>query len=120
MRGIGEAQPRAASAMILIGRPFRARIDGDASRQRRREQSLGVDLTRQFDPEKNAAFGIFEFGGGAELLVERSHQCFELGPQGAGEHRHMGVEMLAAKLAEHHLLQRARPGIGFEREHARQ
>ena len=120
MRRIGETQPRAASAVILVGRPFGARIDGDAGGQRRREQFLRIDLIRQFDPEKNAAFGILEFGRGAELLVERLDQGFEFRPQRAGECRHMGVEMLRAKLAEHHLLKRTGAGVGLEREHARQ
>jgi len=72
MRGIGETQPRSASAVVLVSRPFGARIDGDAGSQRRPEQFLRIDLIRQFDPEKNAAFRFLEFGRGAEPLMSAS------------------------------------------------
>ena len=42
--------------MVLVRRPFSARIDGNAGGQRGREEFLRIDLIRQFDPEKNAAF----------------------------------------------------------------
>src|SRR5690349_24717969 len=35
MRGAGKAQPEATARMGLVDRPFRARIDGDASGKRR-------------------------------------------------------------------------------------
>ena len=80
MRGIGKTQPRSASSVVLVGRPFGARIDGNAGGQRRREQFLRIEIIRQFDPKKNAAFRILEFGRGAKLLVECFHQRFEFRP----------------------------------------
>ena len=80
MRGIGKTQPRSASAVAFVGRPFGARVDGNTGGQRRGEQFLRIDVIRQFDSEKNAAFRILEFGRGAEPLVERIHQRFKLGP----------------------------------------
>src|SRR6516165_9626110 len=112
MRSTSSSAPRPnsrtrVSAVVLVRRPFSARIDGNAGGQRGREEFLRIDLIRQFDPEKNAAFRVLEFGRGAELLVERIHQRFELGAQRPGQYWHMGVEMPRAELAKHHLLQRA-------------
>ena len=120
MRGIGEAQPGAAFAVGLVGRPFRAGIDGDAGGKRRLEELQGIDLVGQLDPQENAALRIVEFGCGAELLVKRVHQSFELFAQAAREFRHVGVEMRGAKFAEHHLFERAGAGVGLERQHARE
>ena len=116
---MSEAQPRAAFAVALVGRPFRAGIDGDAGGERRLVELERIDLVRQLDPEENAALRILEFGRSAELLVERIHQRLEFQPQAARQLRHMRVEMRRTEFAEHHLLERAGAGIGLDRQHAR-
>src|SRR5437899_2842902 len=119
-RRIGEANAQAAIAMSFVGRPFRTRIDGNAASEGGLSELLGVDRVRQRDPEKNAALGLLELGRCAEMLGERVHQRLELAAQAAGEPRYVIGEMACAKLAQYHLLQGAGPGIGLEREHARE
>src|SRR5262245_48776251 len=64
-RGTGEAEPQPALAISLVGRPIRARIDGDASGERGLSEFYGVDRVGELYPQKNAALGRVEFGGGA-------------------------------------------------------
>src|SRR5262245_57762327 len=118
VRGAGEAQPHAAPAVGAVGRPFRPRIDGDTSCQRRLRQPSDVHRVGELDPEEDAALGILELGRRPELLGERLHQRLDLGAQAAPQFRHVLGEMARAELAQYHLLQRARAGIGLERKDA--
>jgi hypothetical protein len=100
----------------LVGRPVGARIDRHPARQRRLRQPRGVHGVRQRHPQEDSTFRIVELGRGPEMLGERFHQCIELHPQAARELRHVLAEMLRAKLAQDHLLERAGAGVGLERK----
>ena len=118
--GLCKAQPQPAAGIALVGRPFRPRIDGDAGGKCGLVEFEGIDIVRQLDPQEDAALGVFEFGRGAELLVERLHQRVELGAQAARQLRDMGGKMRRAIFRQHHLLQRAGTGVGLQRQHPRQ
>jgi len=87
MRWAGEAQPQAAAGIGLV-------VDHSgpgliATRRPMRPGTVsGVDPVGQFHHRKIPP-QRFELRRGAELLVERFHQCVELGAQAARELRHM-------------------------------
>src|SRR5262249_60853082 len=93
--------------MSLVRRPFGARINGDARRERSLRELWRIDRVGQLDPEKDAAPGLGELGPRAEMLVKGVHQRVELGLQGAREFGHVLGETARAHLAQDHLLERA-------------
>src|SRR4051794_4651408 len=64
--------------------------------QRRLVELHRIDVVGQLDPEEDAALRLLEFGGGAELLVERFHQSIELSAQPLGQNRDMLSEVRSA------------------------
>src|SRR5436190_9150329 len=120
MGGVRETKPQPALAVRLVSRPFRSRIDGYARCLRRLRQSLRVDHVWELHPQEDAALRLMKLSRRTELLGKRLHERIELGSQSAHQSRKVTREMLVAELPQHHLLQCAGAGIGFEREHARE
>src|SRR5439155_14388932 len=87
--GAGEAEPQAALAVGLVGRPFGAWIDRDTGGERSLVEPERVDHVGQFYPQEDAALGIVELGRRAEMLGKRFHHDFELAPQAARQLRDM-------------------------------